>query len=253
MKKYLSTAGAAALASMLALAGSAHATLVDFAEVSGANLSWSQSAGTLKEVNAPGKGYDLIGFKFDTTALQGLGTLTAGLVFSGTATSNAITAAGLGGTEVGQPLLSGSFTITYQGAANTTIGALTIHPGDTLLTGAFTGGDLGGLVGQKQAAFELDSGALAPLLGSVTFTSPYETFGNANETAISLASSGINNKLVYSANHKLNSFTGTFSGNFAADPGPTAAIPEPASWAMMLVGFGAVGAFARRRKLAAAA
>ncbi|RYD23268.1 MAG: PEP-CTERM sorting domain-containing protein [Lysobacteraceae bacterium] len=30
--------------------------------------------------------------------------------------------------------------------------------------------------------------------------------------------------------------------------GVTAAVPEPASWAMMIVGFGAVGATMRRRK-----
>ena len=34
--------------------------------------------------------------------------------------------------------------------------------------------------------------------------------------------------------------------------GPMGAIPEPATWAMMILGFGFVGAAARRRRLASA-
>lgn len=36
------------------------------------------------------------------------------------------------------------------------------------------------------------------------------------------------------------------------DPGPSGAVPEPSAWAMMLVGFGGLGAALRRRRLLAA-
>jgi hypothetical protein len=42
------------------------------------------------------------------------------------------------------------------------------------------------------------------------------------------------------------------SGNYVGNATFTAAVPEPASWAMMIVGFGAIGAATRRRvKIAA--
>ncbi len=49
---------------------------------------------------------------------------------------------------------------------------------------------------------------------------------------------------------------GFWSGRFTitAEGGSTdAAVPEPATWAMMIAGFGAVGATLRRRRTAAAA
>ena len=40
-----------------------------------------------------------------------------------------------------------------------------------------------------------------------------------------------------------------FKGNRPTDfPGVSGAVPEPASWAMMIIGFGAIGAFARKSK-----
>lgn len=48
-------------------------------------------------------------------------------------------------------------------------------------------------------------------------------------------------------------FNGDLAAGFAAyreiDVFGTAAVPEPASWAMMIAGFGMVGAVARRRRM----
>ena len=52
------------------------------------------------------------------------------------------------------------------------------------------------------------------------------------------------------------SYQETFTNGSAASTGTytlTTSVPEPASWAMMLVGFGALGAVVRRRKAAVAA
>ncbi|MBB6122313.1 PEPxxWA-CTERM sorting domain-containing protein [Sphingobium subterraneum] len=54
-------------------------------------------------------------------------------------------------------------------------------------------------------------------------------------------------------NFQTSSYTSSSSGSFDVDsvtvaPAPTAAVPEPATWAMMLAGFGAMGAATRRRR-----
>ena len=41
-------------------------------------------------------------------------------------------------------------------------------------------------------------------------------------------------------------------GTFIAEPATVAVVPEPASWAMLIAGFGLVGAVARRRRAAVA-
>jgi hypothetical protein len=50
-----------------------------------------------------------------------------------------------------------------------------------------------------------------------------------------------------------NTAPATFTGPPPVTPPPTGAVPEPASWAMMIAGFGLVGAAARRRRPATVA
>jgi hypothetical protein len=57
--------------------------------------------------------------------------------------------------------------------------------------------------------------------------------------------SGTFDKIVFSE-------SGVNNGNFEID-NLTAAVPEPATWAMMVAGFGLIGTFTRRRRMAAAA
>ena len=90
---------------------------------------------------------------------------------------------------------------------------------------------------------------------TMTFTS--DAFGS-----ISLNSSSFDPNLTYAllANTITISYAGTFSAtsgsSFRAvfDIGPAAAVPEPATWAMMLLGFAGIGlALGRKHGLAAAA
>jgi hypothetical protein len=46
-----------------------------------------------------------------------------------------------------------------------------------------------------------------------------------------------------------NTAPATFTGPTPVTPPPTGAVPEPASWAMLITGFGLVGAAARRRRV----
>lgn len=51
----------------------------------------------------------------------------------------------------------------------------------------------------------------------------------------------------------MNAGGSNFFGTFSAQPASVAMVPEPASWAMLIIGFGLVGAIARRRRATPAA
>lgn len=90
---------------------------------------------------------------------------------------------------------------------------------------------------------------------NVNYRSDFVGFGNQgspSERAVSMSWTGVND-----VSGQPGAFRGTSSGNFASNPFPLIpAVPEPATWAMMVVGFGAVGSAmrsARRRKALVAA
>lgn len=81
-------------------------------------------------------------------------------------------------------------------------------------------------------------------LGSVDFPSPWGGFdvtfqGVSNDVAF--------DRVVFTVNKTDNGFFAMNDFTFDAAPG----VPEPASWAMMLVGFGSIGAVLRRRRTSA--
>ncbi len=156
----------------------------------------------------------------------------------------------VGATTFSQDGLSGSFsfvstsaiTVSGPGLVTTTYAA-----GSNLLSGTFTGGSLLGTINGTAAA-TFASGPNGP---SFTYTSDFLNFRpNANfDRATSLTA--INPRLVKAANGALRGFRAVNSGQFSSDPAPLAAaaavVPEPASWAMLVAGFGLVGASLRRR------
>ncbi len=156
------------------------------------------------------------------------------------------------GTQVGAPVVN--FTST-NGLLDTNPGAATVFRASsnaglltqltfTLLTGSFTA-----------AEFNLERGALtgtAPL--SITLTAlggGTRTFDVTNSTGSNIFDiiAGLPGESYTSA-----SFS-TTGGGFddlkqlrLVLAAPTAAVPEPATWAMMLVGFGGIGLTLRRRR-----
>lgn len=86
---------------------------------------------------------------------------------------------------------------------------------------------------------------------SVTFSNGTETFPVDIRNVGGEESGGLANIPVFFG--ELNTLSvsglsrgsGSYSGTLSFSPGP---IPEPASWAMMLIGFGAVGSIVRRRR-----
>jgi len=89
----------------------------------------------------------------------------------------------------------------------------------------------------------------------------YDTTGGLLQSLTNVSStSGFTVQTLSAANIARVDVVGTFSGNFAngarlfgidnltfTPNATTGAVPEPATWAMMLLGFGAVGSAMRRR------
>lgn len=168
--------------------------------------------------------------------------------FSFTATGNGI-AVNTGGSSWSQALTGGSLSFTA--LAPITVGAQIIPLGANILTLSFLGG-----------AIEADVPGTA---GSARVTLPGSSFFNVSSdyfefpplfmTDFSIALSGVTPGFLFDAQNPGSLANGRFT-NFAADSTGTftaGAIPEPASWAMMIAGFGLVGLSRRRSRVTAVA
>ena len=104
------------------------------------------------------------------------------------------------------------------------------------------------------ATFSFDaSGGSASLISTdpsnpISFTSTLLNLPAFVEENFSLAFTSITPPFSVASNGYGNAFVASTAGSFAGSDGiDDAGIPEPASWAMMLAGFGLVGVTARRR------
>lgn len=106
-----------------------------------------------------------------------------------------------------------------------------------LLTVSFTGASLF-KVGTAGALLDSQPGG-----GTITYTSDFIDFTDQTAGDFALGFSGITGtSTVWTANS-----VGTFASD-SSNVGGGGGVPEPASWAMMIVGFGGVGALMRRRR-----
>ena len=235
MNKRLLALAAISFAATASLAGSASAvTFADYgANNSNANMTFSDTAtGVSLTANAT--------TLFDFLTLgAAYHDLSATYVFTATSTDTAIKA---GGMDI-QPGLGGSFSFTYNGP---TTGAL--KSGANLLSGTFDGASLSGQdFGSAGAAFDSILGG-----GDVVLTSDVLTLDSNGDEGFSLSLTSVVPGL-HVIGGKLQDFTGVSTGSFSADlsgGGGAGGVPEPASWALMLLGFGGVG-FASRSSRAA--
>ncbi len=153
---------------------------------------------------------------FNLTAATGAGTITNGVLASA-------------------PVTSGTFSITANSATS-----FNGNTGTNLLSGTFSGGLFTAVVGGSTASL-LNS--LPPV--AVNFTSSFFDFTGTTERDIQLGFEAIMPRIGTTNGN----FTGTADGEFGANlsSGSPGTIPEPASWALMVAGFGLVGTMARRR------
>jgi len=163
-----------------------------------------------------------------------------GTSFDAMMTLNAITGAGtsVGGLAI-LPVISG--TITFTALSSVSWGG---HSGTNLLSVAFTGGSFTSLLNGSTATY---GNSTPPNV--VNFTSDFLDFTGSTARDMALAVNAINPPVgTLFGGGRIH--TGSVSGNFGADisSGTPQDVPEPASWALMLGGFGLAGAVLRSQR-----
>jgi hypothetical protein len=157
----------------------------------------------------------------------------------------------IAGTTYIQPGISGTFSflstapIVVSGPGLITTVYAT---GSNLLSGTFSSSSLiASRLGTSGATFA--SGVIGT---TISFTSDFLSFDALSLLDRSTSLTAIAPGSFPGTNGALRTFRAVSGGQFSADPSPTAlaaaAVPEPATWTMLLAGFGLVGFSMRRRK-----
>jgi len=241
MKKFMMAAGAMALmAGTIGAATSANAVV--FATLSGAHIKWTE-----KNVGPFAGGGTLTGLGHSTLTFLPSGPSLEGnfsFINAGVAATPATSVTVGNVTTYTQTGITGSFQDIYFGkGAPIVVNGVTLTRGVTdILTGDFTNGTI---VGRTV------NGVSKPgmLEGTVSnYSSPLMTLPPNGSFAFKLAlrGSGLGWTIV-GPGQPLHTFNANGGGGFASG------IPEPTSWALMLLGVGGIGAMVRRRKTAAVA
>lgn len=138
--------------------------------------------------------------------------------------------------------MSGTFSFLTTSAI--TVGGPNFAPhtfaaGSNLLSGTFSSSTLFGSGSSAATSSSTQGGS------TVTFSSDFLDFTQTLDRDRSVTLTAISPSLSKhaGANQALNSFRATAGGQFSSDPAPliNGLVPEPATWAMMLAGFGMVG------------
>jgi hypothetical protein len=202
-------------------------------------------------ISSPGSttpGSATVNFSFLQPVLAALGPLNAKLTL---AASSPVAATSVV-TFLAQQPVSGHFAFTYTGAAPLTVGYTSYATGSNLLSGTFTWATIVGGRGNTAGTMSASTGA-----GSViSMTSDFLDLTGATSLDLAIGFTAMSSPFAVSnAQSALNSFRAATGGSFSSDAATlTATIPEPASWALMITGFGALGvALRRRRKIVVAA
>jgi hypothetical protein len=236
---------AAALAATT-IAMPASATETSFATFTGQGLSFiatnpGTTSGSLTLTDT-----SMVTFGFLATNLTSyVSGISANMVFTATsANANYSSLFATSGIAY-QTNFSGAMTITSTQAV--TIGTTTYAAGSNLLTATYNNATFLGVLGQQNAGLTADSKN-----GSLVYSSDFLTFDNTVSRDYSFSFGAITPALasgtVGGTPAYLKSFTSTPTGSFASDPVPLSntAVPEPGTWAMMLIGFGATGLILRK-------
>lgn len=245
------TVAAASIASFAASAQAAQVFASSTWLSAGSNFTWTNNG-----VTGAGAGGTLVGFSPLIPLPAGGGTffsfldpLYSALTFvpvefnlTATTTSGPAQYNAGSGTYT-QDGLNGSFSYKYTGIPTLTFGGFTVATGANLLSGTFTGAWLQGAGSSGSANVTIGNSGL------VNFTSDYAVLpaGTGHNEAFAfnlIASPGFGAVPALSPTSSLVNFVAHGDGVFS--------IPEPGTWALMIMGFGGVGALVRNRRRQAA-
>jgi len=250
-KIILVTTGLICTVASLAPATATVVPIVTYNQVSsGSTLRWVRAPSgtggqlfTIASSNSTTPGSATVNFGFLQPVLAALGPLAAKLTLTASSTQAAVPVAGF----LTQQSMTGQFAFTYTGAAPLTVGFTTYNTGANLLSGSFTNGVIVGATGGTAGFFSASTGGGS----AISMASDFIDFVASTKFDLSVGLNALSSPFGQSnAQSALNSFRAAGNGSFGADaPGITATIPEPASWALMVGGFGALGATMRRRRL----
>jgi len=193
-------------------------------------------------------------FQFLDPSLSSLGFIPTTFTLDASATSGHPASVNNAGVFT-QTNVDGHFSFVYSGAttANFNGSGITLTHGQNLLSGVFTDAWIQGAGGSGSFNLAAING------GSLTMNSSLENFTHAiagsEEFAMNLLAAspafGANGCPLGGGNctKAEKNFRANGGGNFSF----SSSAPEPGTWALMIVGFGGMGAMVRRRRTAAAA
>ncbi len=171
-------------------------------------------------------------------------SVTANLLLSGSTVNDPL---GVGSGPFSQQIDSFSFNITA--TSSFCWGANCFNAGDSLLSGSVTDAALTGTLGTRVASLNGDTTTGA----GISYASPLVTFDPGTNYSFDFGLTNLDRNLASNPQNSLGSFRGTIDGIFSSDPTPAFNVPEPGTWAMMIIGMGLVGVARRRRRTVVAA
>lgn len=204
------------------------------------NLNWTEAT-TPDGMAAAGGTLSASAQVYFTFDVSGLPTtpILATLTLNGTSSdAGSVSPAG----DVVQGGIGGTFSIT-------TSPMYAVNGTTNLLSGTFSGAQISGPEYGTTASVQ-DSFATGTVTYSTGLASSVLGFGS-DTTGNALSFSGTSLTVLALKGPSPADFGGVFTGNFqatSAGPGAAGGVPEPATWAMMLLGAGAVGGMLRRSR-----
>lgn len=195
--------------------------------------------------------------KLKAAALAGLSLLVVQPAAAATLVDTGQPTQQFGGTTVAQyQWLAGEFTLSsaatitqVQGWLGTGAPSVGVRaaiysdggdaPGTKLFSADFTAISSGG---SWQGA-----DGLAWALGAGDYWISFETDSSDPSAYMPLGAPGLLNRYAFTSNQGTSWMQNGFSGNGVRIFGNAGAVPEPAAWGLMILGFAAIGAVARRR------
>jgi hypothetical protein len=246
--------------SMLAAFTPAAAAVTTFAQYStvglGANIMWKNNGTT--SVNGTGgsiytissaasnvPGSHLTSFSFLQPSISPFVTnVPAAFTLNATVLASPTL---LAGTFLIQQGISGTFS--FKTTTALVVGVTTFAAGSNLLSGSF---NQAAIVGARLST----SGSVSSATTSgatITYTSDFLSFVPTVDRDFAISLTSIASALQATPTNTnptkaLRTFKAVSTGSFSTDPAPlVTAVPEPAAWTLMIVGFGMVGLQTRRR------